>query len=808
MIRKLYLVLLFLFFPISAAFAQGFTPNTQLCTSNNVPINGSTEPIAQCNPVESKNSFDYIIPCQDKTKDNTNCNFGAFVYGEGFAHVGDVNNTVYSQNGYAVQTSNNQSLLYKVVGSNLMFVQDTTWSNSEMCHADGNGPSGPAFQRMTNGGSAGMLWAPKQISCTTGGANQFHSAGTNHAYRYKPEDEEALRGFTSSVTSCESDHGNSNVSGDRRIIFNGPAKCGSYTGDMLVLYNASGAGAGEVFFYCKGKGLCAWYQKIDFSKSGAQPKNWTASTDICQGFKGEYAICRTQCPAGGIAKAVELPVSDQLQNLLVKALFNVTLHNVEGKGTHQTSIEQKDYLKPLSRTLLPGSIDYHPSNAGNYDAPAPAGKTLLKGNGNQVSKTQRTALEAAKDASVQNGSVVATSGQVVSSEDRLNSNQNCEDCVVTDDNTKIIGSITSVNRMASNIENGIDLTKPNQILDDNIPVPCDGSEAVTTRSIKSTPNGDNKFTSTGNPIVDIEINIVSGIADFIAQLAKTIGLDGALETTIATSVKMCMCTKISNEDDMEVNSRTSTYASMPSELTSILDNIVKNGKQVNTYSIPSDANATVEVEESHSYGNHILTSLEYDECLSMNPEMQVKLGYAQRCGTPVQGTIAAPPADSGQPIDCSIASFQKAFGDQAQIAACVAQHESSCKNPVNKSCLKVGGSWDYSFGPFQINLLAHPANADISPPSLFHNPDGSWKAGIPPGTWTCKQGFSTIGSASKKGGRYPTMDIACQVGNPAIIKACEDYFSVPANNMEYAALLVKRYGWRGPWAADANACGF
>ncbi len=73
---------------------------------------------------------------------------------------------------------------------------------------------------------------------------------------------------------------NIKVTSTNKMIFQGKAKCNGQDFNMVAMLITGGAGTDEVNMYCEGKGLCAFYQKLDFSRTENQPKNWTGK-DIC-----------------------------------------------------------------------------------------------------------------------------------------------------------------------------------------------------------------------------------------------------------------------------------------------------------------------------------------------------------------------------------------------------------------------------------------------------------------------------------------------------------------------------------------------
>jgi hypothetical protein len=169
---------------------------------------------------------------------------------------------------------------------------------------------------------------------------------------------------------------------------------------------------------------------------------------------------------------------------------------------------------------------------------------------------------------------------------------------------------------------------------------------------------------------------------------------------------------------------------------------------------------------------------------------------------PAQDRSSTPVGSGGSIVaDCSPETMEAAFGtEQALNASCIAGAESNCRaDALNNSCLRVGGTWDYSVGLFQINLIKHPWRPDKSPQGLQ---DAMEAAGYPRNTM-CYDGFSAEGVAV--GG---FMKEPCVIGDQTIIDICTEYFSNPQNNVEYTASILRdlpSFGWS--WWGTAGSCG-
>ncbi|MCX8009375.1 MAG: hypothetical protein N3A54_06820, partial [Patescibacteria group bacterium] len=404
---------------------SSYTPHSSGTCSEPLPF-GNTAPEPYCQPGYTANdTFPYIVPCKDVTDRNT-CRIrdGAAI-GNGFDwhNVDSIN---YKSGNYVIQTSNQKSLLYEVRGNEIFFIQDTTWSNSTQCS---NGK--PAFQRINE--RNGMLWATRSLSCAAN--NSYSSQGTNAGFEYSESQEESLRLLPDNVTPCSAPH-TGDVSGRKHLIFNGNAKCGSFSGDILVIRNMEGAGAGEVFIYCKDVGLCGWYQNINFSDPENNPRNWVGK-DICANtaFGHDYGSCYVDCHPEGINQPVPLSVSQQIQIQTARSL-NINLLNLQpADGNHKIAIKEQRHLDGVLRSMLPDT--YKIQKKGETQPILQNNQKLIKLNQNNVDVTIRSNIKVHGDqiiitgnATDQNSIQITTQGstQLATSEDILWNNKDCEDC--------------------------------------------------------------------------------------------------------------------------------------------------------------------------------------------------------------------------------------------------------------------------------------------------------------------------------------------------------------------------------------------
>lgn len=210
------------------------------------------------------------------------------------SYIGNVTNEVIDLGGGLIkQKSNDIFFLYKNDGTHVSLLQDTIW---------GGGPAGgfftcdgtneQAFYRVYDGNGN---WGNKQYPNTASCGTEFANTGVLHTYKKVSDAGLDINNPStppdvpeSQLTACTVSGQTGIVSGNSaKLIFQGPAKCNGVDFDMIAVQNVSGSGAGEVNMYCKdkatgqGKGLCAFYQEIDFSKPENKPTSWTADKDIC-----------------------------------------------------------------------------------------------------------------------------------------------------------------------------------------------------------------------------------------------------------------------------------------------------------------------------------------------------------------------------------------------------------------------------------------------------------------------------------------------------------------------------------------------
>lgn len=248
------------------AVPQGCKATTEL------PLSGTAEPFCPSGAVGD--TVPYIAPCADQTAESTSCKIDASAFTDSVSWVNQVKNSVYGMTGadgnqYVIQQSNNKHLTYRIDASVISLMEDTTWSNSVTCNENGQ----PAISRLFTGGSPGGGFMGRSYSC---GATQSFNAELK-AFQYDPILDTTPM---APVPECTSQY-EGQLGGTNQLIYHGPATCADWDGDAMVIQNVGGAGVGEVFVFCEGRGLCAWYQNIDFTKT--QPREWVGK-DLCTGL--------------------------------------------------------------------------------------------------------------------------------------------------------------------------------------------------------------------------------------------------------------------------------------------------------------------------------------------------------------------------------------------------------------------------------------------------------------------------------------------------------------------------------------------
>lgn len=193
------------------------------------------------------------------------------------SYLGNVTNWVEWVNGDTYkQNSNDIHFLYRIEGGMIRFLQDTIWDQF-VC--DGSGVD--TMYRVYRGTDLNSYdWGSSYLRTSMSCGDGVTHTGFIRAYEY---DNAIESNPFMDLREC-SVAGQSKIvtTNTNELFFQGNVKCNGQDVDAIGVRNTSGAGAGEVLFYCKGFGLCSWYQNIDFSSAANDPSTWNQNTDVCQ----------------------------------------------------------------------------------------------------------------------------------------------------------------------------------------------------------------------------------------------------------------------------------------------------------------------------------------------------------------------------------------------------------------------------------------------------------------------------------------------------------------------------------------------
>ncbi len=289
-------------------FLTGFLSSVLLCVlltpsvhaqTPPPPAPGAFEPPNSCSPSANRGTTDvpepfcplggvsdtvpFVVPPGFGDWQFSQCAVNGSAFGEGFSWVNNVCNRTYRFNGLGIQKSNDKHLTYRIDGDAIRFLEDTTWANGDGIVCEDLGDRPKAFQRIS-----AVRHTLRSLSC----GQDTTDSGTNTAYKYEPTIHEPTP-MNPSAQACQNRFAG-NIGTGNKMVYHGLGKCNDFNkgspGEIMVLVALPGtAGAGEVFVYCKDAGLCAWYQKIDWTTTS--PSEWTASTDFCAGLGQSYGAC-------------------------------------------------------------------------------------------------------------------------------------------------------------------------------------------------------------------------------------------------------------------------------------------------------------------------------------------------------------------------------------------------------------------------------------------------------------------------------------------------------------------------------------
>lgn len=206
------------------------------------------------------------------------------------------------------QHLNNIHFMYRLdtTKNYITLLQDTIWGGGPdggffMCDDRSLGQAFyRAYDQEDNNSSGGKVY-PITASCNTPNSSStqlkafpkvFQGKDINTAdTNYQLAADEIIGGNVCQVAGQTHNSGSPIYSTtENKMIFNGRAKCNGVAYDMAAFLVTNGSGKGEVSMYCKDKGLCGWYQKLDFSVAENQPNSWQSPAgtpdaqlkDVCQ----------------------------------------------------------------------------------------------------------------------------------------------------------------------------------------------------------------------------------------------------------------------------------------------------------------------------------------------------------------------------------------------------------------------------------------------------------------------------------------------------------------------------------------------
>ncbi len=223
---------------------------------------GAGTPTTKCSG--TINTSAYVIPekCRTQAPSTTSpCSDFQGSYADPTTnHAGEVHTLIYKQqDGTFLVKFNEASITLTADGK---IIKDTTATNE-----DPNNPhrcdtgSRPYYEILDPAtGKPGAPFVPTSMTC---GKNIDSAA--------------RLVGHAPNGAVC-----NTNYDGDigttRQLIYQGPGTCNGQTvEDAIVVASTGGAGAGEVYVYCKGLGLCAVYGQM----GNPNASGWGQGTDLC-----------------------------------------------------------------------------------------------------------------------------------------------------------------------------------------------------------------------------------------------------------------------------------------------------------------------------------------------------------------------------------------------------------------------------------------------------------------------------------------------------------------------------------------------
>lgn len=255
------------------------------CSDSNAPATNTTNLQPNCQSNTPIDLLRYIAP-ENCRSNPSSCVMGGSVFSGDSIYQGVPNSVQWNSSNEFRQNTNNHAIKYKIENGAVKMCEDHTWEDEQSCQ---NGD--PAYQVTTDGAGGCMKRYPTSMAC----GSTFSFSGKNEARNAK----------TNQV--CTNPNAGSQPNNGTTLLFQGTMLCNGHPENVIALQNSAGAGKGEVYFYCEGKGLCSWYSSMDATNVRQNPSNWGPSTDICSGNISSRQNSCTLIATPQVASQMKLP---------------------------------------------------------------------------------------------------------------------------------------------------------------------------------------------------------------------------------------------------------------------------------------------------------------------------------------------------------------------------------------------------------------------------------------------------------------------------------------------------------------------
>lgn len=305
-------------------------------------------PIVSCPAV---NMVEYVAP---------NCNGScphvqASSIGDGFEwHT--VDNYVENIPGTNLfkQHSNEIHFLYRNDGANIRMLQDSIW-NPFVCDDNQADAMNRTFD--VNG-----TWGGKFVDTSMSCGAITKSDQLIRGYEYNPAIENEGQ-YAMDLRQCRVGNFTDTPYHNEHQMFYALPEGGVCNGasmeGVIGVTTISGPGSGEVFFYCKGLGLCAWYQSIDWSDPNNDPTSWDENTDYCDLTAGKRRGDYYLYPLAGLSDP-EMSTTEKvktIQNDLVQQGYELSCTTPALEIKPEIGGAVNDFFDQGGATTLPIDVD-------------------------------------------------------------------------------------------------------------------------------------------------------------------------------------------------------------------------------------------------------------------------------------------------------------------------------------------------------------------------------------------------------------------------------------------------------------------